>query len=329
MPVAARRGRPWLWAAIVVCVLMAAGVGGVIVGRAIYGGSGPLTEARAVVVPRGGDADVARALRDAGVIDDPTAFRAAALATRSQGPLHAGELQFPAHASIADVLLILRGARPVQHKVTIPEGLTAAQISRVLDRADALTGDGVVPAEGALLPETYTFELGATRDSVAGRAKSAMARALAQAWASRTAGLPLADPGQLLVLASMVERETSKPEERAHVAGVFINRLRAGMRLQSDPTVIYAVGGGLGPLERSLTHADLSWPNPYNTYAVPGLPAGPIASPGLASLAAAAKPDVTDDLYFVADGSGGHAFAKTLEEHQRNVSRWRALSAAP
>lgn len=324
-----RRRRPWLRAGIVVGLLLVAGVAGLYEGRAIYGGSGPSAEARAVLVPRGGDADVARALRDAGVIDDVTAFRAAALATRSQGPLHAGELLFPARASIADVLLILRGARPVQHRVTIPEGLTAAQISRVLDRADALTGDGVVPAEGALLPETYIFERGASRASIASRARTAMTRALAQAWASRTAGLPLSDPGQLLVLASMVERETAKPDERAHVAGVFVNRLRAGMRLQSDPTVIYAVGGGLGPLERGLTHADLSWPNPYNTYTVPGLPAGPIASPGLASLAAVAKPDVTDDLYFVADGSGGHAFAKTLGEHQRNVARWRAVPAAP
>ena len=310
-------------------VLAAGGVGALLVGQSLYDSGGPLIEARAVVVPHGGDADVGRALRAAGVIADETAFRAAALATRAQGPLHAGELLFPARASLADVLLILRGGRPVQHKLTIPEGLTAAQIARVFDRADALTGNGVVPAEGALLPETYTYEYGTSREQVAARARTAMARALAQAWASRSNALPLTDPAQLVTLASMVERETAKPEERAEIAGVFVNRLRAGMRLQSDPTVIYAVGGGLGPLDRALTRADLAWPNPYNTYAVAGLPAGPIASPGLAALAAAARPAATDALYFVADGTGGHAFARTLEEHQRNVARFRALSMSP
>ena len=225
------------------------------------------------------------------------------------------------------MLLVLRSAKPVRHRLTIPEGLTAAQIARLLDHADALNGDGLLPDEGGMLPDTYIYERGTTRAQIVARGRAAMDRALAQAWASRSDGLPLADPRALLVLASMVEHETARPEERAHVAGVFVNRLRQGMRLQSDPTVIYAVAGGLGPLDRRLTHADLVWPNPYNTYTVPGLPAGPIDSPGLASLAAAARPDATADLFFVADGGGGHVFARTLDEHQRNVARWRALNA--
>ena len=289
--------------------------------------AGPLPEARAVSVPRGSLDVVGRALADAGVVANPVAFRAAALATSDQGPLHAGELMFPERASLADVLFVLRNARPVQHRLTIPEGLTAAQIARLLERADGLTGDGVVPAEGELLPQTYAYDRGATREAVAARARVAMDRALSQAWAGRDPALPLADPRALLTLASMVERETSKPDERAHVASVFVNRLRQGMRLQSDPTVIYAVAGGMGPLDRKLSHADLAVANPYNTYAVAGLPPGPIDSPGAASLAAAARPLATDDLYFVADGTGGHAFAKTLDEHQRNVARWRAMAA--
>ena len=280
-----------------------------------------------MAVPRGSLDDVGRALAGSGVIANPTAFRAAALATEAQGPLHAGELMFPERASLAEVLFVLRNGKPVQHKLTIPEGLTAAQISRLLERADGLTGDGVVPAEGELLPQTYAYDRGATRDAVAARARAAMERALSQAWADRDPELPLADPHALLTLASMVERETSKPDERAHVAGVFVNRLRHGMRLQSDPTVIYAVAGGLGPLDRPLSHADLKVANPYNTYAVAGLPPGPIDSPGAASLAAAARPLATDDLYFVADGTGGHTFARTLDEHQRNVARWRAATA--
>ncbi len=313
-----------VWLVAVVAVLAMLGGGGYWYARRAYQSAGPLPEARAVAVPRGSLDDVGHALAAAGVVQSAPAFRAAALATETQGPLHAGELMFPERASLADVLFVLRNGRPVQHRLTIPEGLTAAQISRLLDRADALTGDGVVPAEGELLPQTYAYDRGATRAAVVARARAAMNRALAEAWAGRDPALPLADSRALLTLASMVERETSKPDERAHVASVFVNRLRQGMRLQSDPTVIYAVAGGLGPLDRPLSRADLASANPYNTYAVAGLPPGPIDSPGVASLAAAARPLASDDLYFVADGTGGHAFARTLDQHQRNVARWRA-----
>jgi UPF0755 protein len=290
---------------------------------------GPLPVARAVIVPRGTPAQLAEALLAAGVIDNPAAFRLATLASKGDGPLHAAELAFPAHASLRAVLAVLRTGRPVQHRLTIPEGLTAAQVALLLDRAPALAGDTPVPEEGAVLPETYAFERGTTRAALAERAAAAMARVLAQEWEQRDAGLPLAGPADMLTLASIVERETSRPEERPLVAAVFLNRLKLGMRLQADPTVAYGVSGGTGVLERPLTRADLDWPTPYNTYRVAGLPPGPISSPGVASLRAVAHPAPSDDLYFVADGGGGHAFARSLEEHNRNVARWRQGQGAP
>jgi UPF0755 protein len=212
----------------------------------------------------------------------------------------------------------------VQHLVTIPEGLTAAQIATLLDHTGALSGKAPVPEEGAVLPQSYAYERGATRASIIERAEAAMQRTLASVWAKRQEDLPLATPQELLTLASIVERETAKPEERPLVAAVFLNRLRRGMKLQSDPTVAYAISGGLTSADRALTRADLDNDSPYNTYRSGGLPPGPIGSPGLASLQAVAQPARNDDLYFVADGTGGHAFAPTLEEHNRNVARWRA-----
>ena len=285
-----------------------------------YEQAGPLTETRAVQVPRGTPQQVAEAL---------VAFRLAVMARRGAGTLHAAELAFPAHASLRTVLSVLRNGRPVQHRITIPEGLTAAQVAQLVDRTAALAGPTPVPAEGAVLPETYEFERGTTRDALVERATAAMTRLLAQTWEHREDGLPLASPQELLTLASIVERETARPEERPLVAAVLFNRLRRGMKLQSDPTVIYAVSGGAGVLDRPLTRVDLEWPTPYNTYGMAGLPPGPIASPGVASLRAVAHPAHTENLYFVADGNGGHVFSRTLEEHNRNVSRWRAQGDPP
>jgi UPF0755 protein len=275
-----------------------------------------------VVIPRGGPETVGGALLAAGVIDDIRPFLAATWWTRTEGPLRAGEFSFTAAASLRVALTLLRTARPVQHRLTITEGLTAAQIAVLLDRAEALSGETPVPGEGEILPETYAFERGTARAALLERAGRAMARAVADAWAARTPDLPLATPLDLVTLASIVERETSRPEERAAVAGVYINRLRRGMRLQADPTVSYAASGGAA-LDRAPTRADLDMPHSFNTYRNTGLPPGPIASPGLASLAAASRPAAHEFLYFVADGAGGHAFARTLEEHNRNVSKWR------
>ena len=312
-------------------VLLALGVvgfGGFLLAVARYNGPGPLAATRVVVVPRGTPAMVGEALVEAGVVSNEVAFRAAVLATSAKGALRAGEFTFPEHASLFATLAILRNGRAVQHRLTIPEGLTAAQIAQILDRAPSLDGDTPVPQEGEMLPETYAYTLGTTREAMLERGRAAMDKALAQAWASRDPKVTLSAPADMLTLASIVERETSRPEERAHVAAVFLNRLRLGMKLQSDPTTAYAVSGGLSSNDRGLTRANLDTANPYNTYFTPALPPGPIASPGLAALQAVARPLASDDLFFVADGNGGHAFAKTQEDHNRNVARWRALSLA-
>jgi UPF0755 protein len=308
---------------VLAVVLAVAGVGAWWA-RGVYRAPGPLAQATAVVVPRGTQAEVGLALLRAGVIRNVRHFEVAARLTARAGALRAAEFLFPAHASLREVLAVLRTARPVQHRLTIPEGLTAAQEAELLDRTEALAGDVPVPAEGALLPDSYVFERGFTRAALEARAAAAMRKLVARVWAERTAGLPLKSPEELVTLASIVERETARPEERAHIAAVFINRLRAGMRLQSDPTVIYAVTGGAMSGGRVLTRADLETDNPYNTYRVAGLPPGPIGSPGRASLEAVARPAASDDLYFVADGTGGHVFARTLEEHHRNVARFLA-----
>jgi UPF0755 protein len=309
--------------AIALVVLLGGGYGASLAWRA-YTGPGPLPEPTQVVIPRGGTERIAAALAEARVISDPRAFALAAWLTRDAGPLRAAEFAFPAGVPVREVLRILREERAVQRRLTIPEGLTAHQIRALLERTEGLTGETPPIAEGAVLPETYLFEWGETRAAILRRADAAMDRALAEAWAARAPNLPLASAREALVLASIVERETGKPEERGEVAGVFVNRLRRGMPLQSDPTVAYAATGG-APMDRPISRADLDRDHPFNTYRIRGLPPGPIASPGRAALVAATRPDATDNLFFVADGTGGHAFSRTLEEHNRAVARWREV----
>jgi UPF0755 protein len=291
---------------------------------------GPLAAPAQVVVPRGGTAAIADALAERGIIDQPMAFLAATWLTRGEGPLRAAEFQFPARASLRQVLEVLREGRPVQRRLTIPEGLTARQIAALLEQAEGLVGEIPPVAEGEILPETYAYQWGDTRAAVVRRAKQAMDRALAEIWAERAENLPLETAREALILASIVERETGRGEERAQVAGVFVNRLRRGMMLQSDPTTAYAAADG-GVLDRPLTRADLERDHPFNTYRIRGLPPAPIASPGRDSLHAVARPAAHDYLYFVADGTGGHDFSRTLEEHNRAVARWRQIerSRAP
>jgi UPF0755 protein len=311
------------WLILAVLSIAAAGAIAVVAALRLYEAPGPLPRATAVVVPHGGLDSVAESLAHAGVIRHTLLFKGAAIATLANGPLHAAELNFPAAASMATVLDALRFGHAVQHHVTIPEGLTAAQISDILMHADGLTGDLTIPAEGSVLPDTYDYTRGATRATITARAQQAMTRLLAADWASRAPDPSLHTPFDALVLASIVEREAKLPVERAMIARVFLNRLANHMRLQADPTAVYGASGGQGVLNRDLTRDDLGRNDLYNTYAADGLPAGPICSPGAASIAAVLHPASGDALYFVADGTGGHVFATTLATHNENVARLR------
>jgi UPF0755 protein len=221
---------------------------------------------------------------------------------------------------------VLRAGKPFTRRLTLPEGLTSAEAVVLINGAEALDGDaGETPVEGSLLPETYHYVRGDLRTELVRRMQRSLDETIDELWPRRAEDLPLADKREAIILASIVEKETGIPEERPRVASVFVNRLRAGMRLQSDPTVAYGISGGSGPLGRALTRQDLQTPSPYNTYLNDGLPPGPISNPGRAAIEAVLNPADTKFLYFVASGNGGHAFAKTLEEHNRNVEQWRKL----
>jgi UPF0755 protein len=250
----------------------------------------------------------------------------AAIAMKSRGELKYGEYQFLKHASLADVLDTIIENREVQHAVTVAEGLTSEQIVAHLLATDSLAGQiKEIPREGTLLPETYKFTRGMTRDSIIQRMQQAHKRVLAEVWEHRNPEIPVKSAEQLVILASIVEKETGRADERSRVASVFVNRLKSRMRLQSDPTIIYGLTGGKGGLGRPILKSEIEQPTPYNTYVIDGLPPGPIANPGRASLEAAANPARTKDLYFVADGSGGHVFSENYDQHQKNVARLRAM----
>jgi UPF0755 protein len=310
---------------IVFLITVIAGVAFVF-GKQQFEQPGPLTEDKIVNVPRGGIRDTADLLMREGVIDRPYLFVAGALMLKAQNELKYGEYRFAKEASLYDVVQTIIDGKVVQHALTLAEGLTSDQIvQRLLDN-DTLTGDiRNIPREGTLLPETYRFTRGTTREQMIRRMQQEQRRVLQEIWDRRSPDLPIKTPEQLVTLASIVEKETGKPEERTRVAAVFVNRLRAKMKLQSDPTIIYGLVGGKGSLGRPIQKSEIEQPTPYNTYVIDGLPPGPIANPGRASLEAAANPARTKELYFVADGTGGHSFADTYEQHQKNVARLRAL----
>ena len=288
---------------------------------------GPLTEDKVVMIEReDAGASIADQLERAGVIDSAMWFNVLTLLDGNRGALKRGEYAFKASISMNDVENELLAHRVVRYKLTVPEGLTSEQVVDRLRDDTVLTGDvREVPREGSLMPDTYYFERGDTRQSILSRMAKIQAKTVEDIWKQRSPDLPIKSPWEMVTLASIVEKETGKPEERPRVAGVFINRLDKHMRLDSDPTIVYGLAQGKGTLGRSITRADLNQSTPYNTYIVDGLPPGPICNPGKAALEAVAKPARSKDLYFVADGTGGHAFAETLDQHQKNVARWRQI----
>jgi UPF0755 protein len=271
--------------------------------------------------------DIADVLQREGVIDNNRwAFIGAVLALKARSEMKPGEYAFQKKASLRDVIGTIVEGKVVQHAVTIPEGLTSEQIVTRLTDNDIFSGTiREIPREGTMLPETYKFPRGTTREQVIQRMQSAQKRLVAEIWDHRSPDVPLKSPEQLVTLASIVEKETGKADERSRVAAVFVNRLQKKMKLQSDPTIIYGLVGGRGTLGRPIKRSEISQPSPYNTYVIDGLPPGPIANPGRASLEAAANPARTRDLFFVADGTGGHAFSESLDAHQKNVAKLRTI----
>lgn len=295
---------------------------------ASFTGPGPLAEDKVVVVPKGtGVSAIADLLRNEGVIDNADIFKLGVRLFSKDKPLIAGEYVFPKATSPSAAMGILIGGKSITHRLTIPEGLTVREVLDLVTAEALLDGPlpETKPAEGTLLPETYQYLRGESRAALVERMAAAMREALAKEWPKRAGDLPLKSVEEAVVLASVVEKETSKADERARIAGVFYNRLRIGMPLQSDPTVIFAVTLGKSKLNRGLTYDDLKIDSPYNTYVTKGLPPGPIANPGLAAIQAVLRPLKHKELYFVADGTGGHAFAATLAEHNKNVAKWRKV----
>ena len=316
----------WLFG---IAVIAAAGVAYYL--YASFTGPGPAAEDKTLVIAKGsGIAEIAGILRSENVIDDTRIFRLGVRLFSDGKPLMAGEYVFPKGISPSGAMGIMIAGKSITHRLTIPEGLTVREVLELVSSEPLLDGPlpPERPAEGTLLPETYQFLRGESRTSVIDRMRNAMTEALAEEWAKRDPNILVKTPEEALALASVVEKETSLAEERPRIAGVFYNRIKKGMPLQSDPTVIFAITLGSRKLDRGLTYDDLKVDSPYNTYQVKGLPPGPIASPGRAALHAVMQPLWHKDLYFVADGTGGHAFAATLDEHNRNVANWRKIQKA-
>lgn len=315
----------WAVAILSLTIVLAAGALGY--GFHIYTERGPLQAAASIDVPKGVGMDrVIREMTKAGVIRHPGLFRIWAQILGADRRIKAGEYRFPAGVSQREALGIIIAGRTVLRRLTVPEGLTTRQVLERVRQAAGLTGPITLkPAEGALMPDTYLFALGETRDRIVRRMQAAMDEALDAAWAGRAPNLPLRWKEEALILASIVEKETGKAGERARIAGVFVNRLRRGMKLETDPTVIYGLTGGRAPLGRRLLRKDLKTPHRWNTYVHFGLPPTPIASPGRKAIEAAVHPMAHDELYFVADGTGGHVFSKTYRQHRKAMRKWRQI----
>ncbi|WP_353642015.1 endolytic transglycosylase MltG [Mesorhizobium sp. WSM2239] len=309
-------------------LVLAAGLA-VYLGKREFDGPGPTETTQTFLVkPNSGLIDIADQLERRGLISDARVFHLGVRAYGNEGSLKAGEYEIAAGASMRDIMEILKSGKSVMQSLTIPEGLTVVQAFRRIAEHEALTGDmpSDIPPEGSLAADTQRFTRGADRKQIIDKMLADQKKLVEEIWARRVPDLPLADINEFVTLASIVEKETGKGDERSRVAAVFLNRLKNKMRLQSDPTILYGLFGGSGkPADRPIYQSDIEKPTPYNTYTIDGLPPTPIANPGKAALEAVANPSKTDDLYFVADGTGGHVFAKTLEEHNENVARWRKI----
>lgn len=302
-------------------------------GKQVFEQAGPLTEDSTVVIASGsGLSGITERLKAQNVIEDTLVdelvFNAGVRFYKNATKLKAGEYAFKAGTSMQDVMTDLVEGNAVTHSVTVPEGWSTAQILERVRSHPVLVGEITeIPEEGALLPETYTFTRGSSRQQIIDQMTEAQSALLSEIWERRSEDLPIASPEELVILASIVEKETAKADERPRVAGVFVNRLNRNMRLQSDPTILYGIHGGEAWLKdrSAIKQSELRKETPYNTYQINGLPPGPIGNPGRAAMEAVANPSRTKDLYFVADGTGGHIFAETYEQHQANVRKWRQV----
>ncbi len=303
-------------------------IGVFVYGQTLLNARGPANTTKIVTIKRGmGTEAISQLLADQGVISNSSIFMVATLATRSRrGSLKAGEFEIPAGATMAEVLKLLQAGKSLAYKVTIPEGWTSQNALKRIAANKVLVGKITMnPGEGSLKPDTYIFQRGTTRDALIKRMQKAQSKVLDELWPKRQKNLPIKTRMEALILASIVEKETGIKSEREHVASVFINRLNKKMRLQTDPTIIYGIVGGKGKMDRPISKADIAQKTAYNTYQIDGLPPTPISNPGAAAIAAVLNPAQTDDLFFVADGTGGHAFAKTHKGHVANVAKWRKI----
>jgi len=307
------------------------GIGIFYYGVKSYEEPGPLTANTNFIVKSGlGVKEIAANLERNGIVSDSRVFRLLSRVYLDGETLKAGEYEIKAGASMREIIELLKSGKSILYSVSVPEGLTVKQVFRRLSDDPVLEGDLPVelPAEGSLMPDTYKFSRGTKRADIVQQMAAAQKNLIDQIWERRDADLPITSREEFVTLASIVEKETGKADERSRVASVFLNRLEKGMRLQSDPTIVYGLFGGDGkPSDRPIFQSDLEKQTPYNTYIIKGLPPTPIANPGRAALEAVANPSRTSDLYFVADGTGGHVFAETLDEHNQNVRRWRKLEA--
>ena len=320
--------RVFAWTFLTLVLAVAGTVAAFFYANNEYTAPGPLADNKVFTVEQGlSTPQIGAALEQNGIISNARIFSLMASVTGTRTRLKAGEYEFQKAASMQDVMALIASGKSITYKLSVPEGFTSEMAVGRVNANEILTGPpAIVPAEGSIMPDTYVYRRNMTRQKLVDDMQAAQSKLIDELWEKRLPVTVIATKEQAVILASIVEKETGVASERPIIASVFINRLKKGMRLQSDPTIIYGIAGGKGKLDRPLTRNDIETETPYNTYRINGLPPGPIANPGRAALEAVLNPQSTEYLYFVADGSGGHAFASTLDEHNRNVKKWRQIA---